>query len=548
MSLFSGPGGLDLGFHRAGFRTIFAADFSERAVETYNHNLPAVAQKIDLAACSPDDIVRLVQASGATPRGVIGGPPCQSFSQANVRQKHDDPRTKLIFRFADLVEAIDRAFAIDFFLMENVAALAQPKHRQSLDKLKAKFQRAGFTVYEAVKNAHDFHVAQRRPRLFLIGIKSELAAFARFEFPEGAPTRKTVKTEIGKLPDPVFFERSNPSKRVPFHPNHWTMQPLSLKFATGAGETGRSFRRLRWDAESPTVAYGHREIHVHPDGTRRLSLLEALLLQGFPRTFTLRGNLSEQVTQVSNAVPPPLAKAMAGAIRHALYDRRAHVQAALTSYAAKEGRTFPWRRTGNVFHLLIAEKLLQQTAARAAVVHAYTEITRQWPTAAKLARASVEDVRALVQPLGLDYRAEELVALARTIERTHGGAIPLSRKGLLDLPGVGEYAADAVLSFSNTSHEAVVDTNVSRFLHRLLALESKPPQNPSRSKILKRLATWLASGQSSRVMNYAVLDFTAAICVARDPACAACPLRSYCANPGAQVSSCPPASAKTAAR
>lgn len=98
------------------------------------------------------------------------------------------------------------------------------------------------------------------------------------------------------------------------------MRPVSKRFHQpgGADRAGRSFRRLEWDKPSPTVAYGHREIHVHPEGRRRLSIYEAMLLQGFPEEFVLEGTLSSQVEQVSNAVPPPLAQSLATAIKSAM--------------------------------------------------------------------------------------------------------------------------------------------------------------------------------------------------------------------------------------
>lgn len=528
MSLFSGPGGLDLGFHAVGFRTLFAADFSERAVETYNRNLPPVAHKLDLAVTPVAGVVDLVRATGSTPRGVIGGPPCQSFSQANVRQYKSDPRSKLVFKYAEIVDALHRAFGLDFFVMENVAALARPKHRRLLDRLIHEFEKSGFVVREDVLNARDFGVPQRRPRLFLVGIRRELAGFARYEFPHAQSTLKTVRSAIGGLPEPVFFDRSKLRQGVPFHPNHWTMAPKSAKFANLADAGGRSFRRLTWDVESPTVAYGHREIHVHPSGRRRLSILEALLLQGFPRNFVLLGNLSEQVTQVSNAVPPPLAKAIGASIHKTLYRRRTDVQALLLEFARRRGRDFPWRRTSNTFHLLISEKLLQQTAARPVVVGAYQEIIRRWPTPRALADASPAELRKVVQPLGLTYRAEELAALAKALIAQNAGKVPLDRAALCRLPGVGEYAADAVLSFSQTTNTAVVDTNVARLLHRFLGLTGTLPANPARSGKLKQLATWLGDQRDSRPMNYAVLDFTAAVCSARAPTCSSCPLREHC--------------------
>ena len=95
------------------------------------------------------------------------------------------------------------------------------------------------------------------------------------------------------------------------------MQPRSVRFreeykpVVGA----RSFIKLGWDKPSRTVAYGHREIHIHPNGHRRLSIYEAMRLQGFPLEYQLTGTLSEQVTQISNAVPPPVAESIAKSLR-----------------------------------------------------------------------------------------------------------------------------------------------------------------------------------------------------------------------------------------
>jgi DNA (cytosine-5)-methyltransferase 1 len=534
VSLFSGPGGLDLGFQLAGFETLLALDNSTVAVDTFNQNLPAVARAENLARIRPDAVVELVRKTGKAPAGVIGGPPCQAFSTANTRQREDDPRRRLIFRFETIVGALDDAFNLDFFLMENVAHLAKRKHRKHLDRLKARFHRRGFEVYETVTNAAYFGVPQLRPRLFLVGIKRDLAAFARFTFPEPVTTEpKTIRETIAHLADPVFFDRQNRKQEVPGHPNHWTMMPRSKKFGTRGINTGRSFRRLLWDEPSPAVAYGHREIHVHPSGKRRLSILEAMLLQGFPETYRLKGNLSEQVTQVSDAVPPPLARALALAIRSALYDRRRAVQAALRSYFERSGRSFPWRSTRSLFHLLVAEKLLQQTAAGDAVVRAYRTLTKRWATPDALGQAGIDEIRAVVQPLGLQYRAEELIAMARAVAERHTGSVPTNPRALLALPGVGAYATNAVRSFSGAAEVAVVDTNVSRLLQRLLRLQGPMPANPARDRRLQRLATWLIADESSRVLNYAILDLTAELCTARAALCSQCPLKDTCASSGA---------------
>jgi len=129
------------------------------------------------------------------------------------------------------------------------------------------------------------------------------------------------------LPEPQYFERNiNPSD-LNEHPNHWTMQPRSKKFENSLPpnmkHSTRSFRRLVWEEPSYTVAYGHNEIHIHPNGQRRLSIYEAMLLQGFPKGYEgyqLCGNFSEQVTLVSDAVPPPLAANLARSVREFMID------------------------------------------------------------------------------------------------------------------------------------------------------------------------------------------------------------------------------------
>ena len=104
----------------------------------------------------------------------------------------------------------------------------------------------------------------------------------------------------------------------PIHPNHWCMVPKSDRFKNNKLIPGdcsqRSFRTLEWERPSYTVAYGNREVHVHPSGNRRLSVYEAMLLQGYPTNYELKGTLSDQFQQVSQAVPPPMAKAVAQSI------------------------------------------------------------------------------------------------------------------------------------------------------------------------------------------------------------------------------------------
>jgi DNA (cytosine-5)-methyltransferase 1 len=194
-------------------------------------------------------------------------------------------------------------------------------------QFKGLFASAGFTIFEHELDAADFGVAQVRKRIFVVGFNKAKYPDLQFSFPTGdSKTRITVRDTIGALPAALLFQRGTAPETVPHHPNHWCMRPRSSRFTNGTlkqGEIkGRPFRVLRWDEPSWTVAYGHREVHIHPNGKRRLSVYEAMLLQGFPKDYVFCGTLSDQIRLVSDAVPPPLARALAAAIAETLgYDQ-----------------------------------------------------------------------------------------------------------------------------------------------------------------------------------------------------------------------------------
>jgi DNA (cytosine-5)-methyltransferase 1 len=532
LSLFCGCGGMDLGFRMAGFDPILAIDISEAAIATYNWNRKrCVAKRSDLSSITGEEIVAQVReaAPNTRLRGVIGGPPCQSFSIGNVHQKEDDPRKELPLRYAEILSALNEEFQLDFFVFENVVGLRSDRHEQDLASFLVAFKEAGFNVFQEQLNARAFGVAQNRKRVFLVGINKQLYPTVVFKFPAGNPDNpKTVWKAIGGLPEPAFFNRKINRKDIPHHPNHWTMNPKSLKFTNGSSKSGRSFRKLKWDHPSWTVAYGHREIHVHPRGTRRISIFEAMLLQGLPAGYELRGNLTQQVEQISNAVPPPLARAIARAIRMTIYERTGRIQKNLLTWFGENERSFPWRKTNRPYRILLAEKLLQQTAATDQVVVAYERILSLYPTLQSLSEARSAVLREIIAPLGFSYRAEELPKLAKTIVRTHQNKVPRDLRDLLALPGVGDYMARAILSFAYYQDVPVVDTNIARLLRRVFGVAGPMPSNPARKRKLIDMATALVPKGKARDFNLAALDLCASICTARQPNCAECPIREEC--------------------
>ena len=321
LSLFAGCGGLDLGFEQAGFKTGLAYDIRPYSVSSWNQNRPdnPVGRAADINQLT---LAALDEHFGGPfkPTGVIGGPPCQSFSRGNSSKSENDPREKLVARYFSICLKLHRRSPLDFIMMENVQELASATYENILNAQIEKLKRAKFSVHFEVLDAADFGVPQFRKRLILVAFNKVKFSNLVWSAPTGTQeNRMTVKDAIGGLKHPVFFSREIVPSEIPVHPNHWCMMPRSNKFFNGTlkqGEKfGRSFKTLEWSRPSNTVSYGHREVHVHPSGKRRLSIYEAMLLQGFPKSFVLNGNLSQQVTQVSEAVPPPLAFMIAKSIR-----------------------------------------------------------------------------------------------------------------------------------------------------------------------------------------------------------------------------------------
>lgn len=326
LSLFCGPGGLDEGFRQAGFTTLLAYDSEEHCVKTHMRNHPAArAMQADLSLLEPGEIITEWNSrSVAPPVGLIGGPPCQAFSYANVWQREDDKRARLVEHYAEIITFLKRELGIRFFVFENVTGLLSPKHKKWYDRFIQQVEDAGFTVKSARLNAVRFGVPQYRERLFIVGINRNTNPGTSFSFPQGDPTLlRDVRSAIGGLPEPAFFSRKAQPQTFPKHPNHWCMRPRSSRFTNGSIIPGdctasRSLRALAWDRPSFTVAYGNREVHVHPNCSRRLSVFEAMVLQGFMETYELLGNLSEQFSMISDAVAPPVAYAIATSLTEQL--------------------------------------------------------------------------------------------------------------------------------------------------------------------------------------------------------------------------------------
>lgn len=331
LSLFCGAGGLDLGFEQARFTVGLAFDKKFDSVESYNHNRPS-APRGHVEDVNSLTLARLDELWGSQfePTGLVGGPPCQSFSQANRSMSEEDPRHTLPLTYAKLLKALNARKPVEFFVMENVKGLRSQRHLHRLNLFHEALVEAGFHVTERLLNAANFGTPQNRERLFIVGLNRSLFGDIDWQEPLKLQAEKrapTVRSVLQGLPEPVYYSRDEGSNTSSFHKNHWCMAPKSRKFHDGTLRSGntsnRSFKTLAWDKPSITVAYGHREVHVHPRCHRRLSVYEAMQLQGFPHTYELIGSLSSQIDQVSEAVPPPMAYAVAKSIASQLRSLKA---------------------------------------------------------------------------------------------------------------------------------------------------------------------------------------------------------------------------------
>ena len=208
-----------------------------------------------------------------------------------------------------------------------------------------------------------------------------------------------------------------------------------------------------------------------------------------------------------------------------LLNQRSAIRESLLTWSKTNFRDLPWRTCREPYPILVAEILLKRTTATASA-RIYGDFLSKYPTLHHLGKASeftlIEDLR----PLGLHHqRAKAIVKLASYLESEEGGAIPNSLEGLLRVPGLGNYAARAILSFGYGHPYAVVDSNVERVFRRVF--QNRLPDRPAVTKF-QAIADSLVPKARHREFNFALLDLTWAICRPSTPKCRLCPLDAVC--------------------
>lgn len=325
ISLFSGCGGLDLGFERAGFKIPVANEYDKTIWETFKINHPQTRLiEGDIRQISESDFPSDVD-------GIIGGPPCQSWSEAGALRGIDDARGQLFFDYIRIL----RKVRPKFFLAENVSGMLADRHNEAVQNIIKLFEESGYDVTLTLVNAKDYGVAQERKRVFYIGFRKDLNI--SFQFPVGSTTddkRKfTLKDIIWDLQDSA----------VPSAPrNHHN--PLAVnnnEYFTGEfSPIFMSRNRVKsWDEQAFTVQASGRQCQLHPQAPkmvkvgkndcrfvegqehlyRRMTVREVARIQGFPDDFQfIYDSVNDAYKMIGNAVPVHLAYEIAAAIKKVL--------------------------------------------------------------------------------------------------------------------------------------------------------------------------------------------------------------------------------------
>lgn len=319
-TFFAGAGGLDLGFTKAGFNCIWANEYDKEIWETYKKNHPhTFLDKRSLTNIPAEEVPDC--------DGIIGGPPCQSWSEAGALRGIGDKRGQLFFDFIRILADKQPLF----FLAENVSGMLLPRHATALENIKQMFKECGYALSFQQLNAADFEVPQDRKRVFFIGYRIDLGI--KFKFPTGTTVtdRLTLAEAIGDLKDNVIAAQKNQVTNGDFCivPNH--------EYMTGGFSTiFMSRNRVRhWDEVSFTIQAGGRHAPMHPQAPkmqfveqdkrifvpgseqlyRRLSVRECARIQTFPDDFIFYyKNVGAGYKMIGNAVPVTLATAIAKVI------------------------------------------------------------------------------------------------------------------------------------------------------------------------------------------------------------------------------------------
>ncbi len=332
LSLFSGCGGLDLGFKRAGFKIPVANEIDKNIWQTFKINNPETYLI--------EDDVRKISQENIEPffngeiTGMIGGPPCQSWSEAGNLSGINDERGKLFFDYVRLLKEIKP----QFFLAENVSGMLAKRHSVAVKNILNLFEESGYNVSLTMANAKDYGVAEERKRIFFIGFRNDLNI--AFKFPKGSTADNSKKLTLRDVIWDLQFSAIPAAEK-----NYHNTKAINNNeyFIGGFSPIFMSRNRVKsWDEQAFTVQASGRQCQLHPQAPkmikfgknecrfvsgkenlyRRMTVREIARIQGFSDDFKfIYKNVDDAYKMIGNAVPVNLAYEIAVAIKSVLEDK-----------------------------------------------------------------------------------------------------------------------------------------------------------------------------------------------------------------------------------
>lgn len=319
ISLFSGAGGLDLGFKKAGFNILLANEYDKTIWETYEKNHDTKLIKGDICNISSNSFPNC--------DGIIGGPPCQSWSEAGSLKGIDDPRGKQFYEYIRILK--DKK--PKFFLAENVRGMLSKRHTDAVKNIVFNIEKAGYDVFIHLLNASDYGVPQDRKRVFYVGFRKDLNVDFKVP-PKPYDFKLTFKDAIFDLKDTAIkgLEKNKTNGKNCKIANHeyyiGEYSPIFMsrnrvrKWEEQAFTVQASGRQCQLHPQAPIMPKVEKNKHIFEKGKenlyRRLTVRECARIQGFPDDFKFYyNNLNDGYKMIGNAVPINLAYVMAKEIK-----------------------------------------------------------------------------------------------------------------------------------------------------------------------------------------------------------------------------------------
>ena len=309
----AGAGGLSKGFIDSGFTPLLLNDTNKYCIETLKMNHP----ETNIIKGSMVDL-NLEKYKGGKVDVLMGGVPCQSFSQAGKRRGVDDDRGKLIIHFINMISVLNPKL----FVIENVQGLVTHNKGKTLKMIIGEMNKIGkYDISYKVLNANDYSVPQNRKRLIIVGVNKTLNR--KYSFPEPhdyKPVLKDVLVDCPESPGAIYKkEKYDIMKLVPEGgcwvdiPQEIAKQYMGNSYNSGGGRRG-ILKRL--DMKKPsltllTTPSQKQTERCHPTETRPLQTLEYARIQTFPDDYKFAGSINQIYKQIGNAVPVNLSKAIA---------------------------------------------------------------------------------------------------------------------------------------------------------------------------------------------------------------------------------------------